>query len=85
MTAFFDRWLSWPRSFLLVAMLSQPGCAAPRCQVPVDVAILQHPTKPRPAVRVEVRCLLAEHLCLSVDVSPTGLWCDGVQRVEVSP
>ena len=90
MTAFFDRWLSWPRSFLLVALLSQPACAAPRCQVPVDVALTRHPDGlPRPAAAVLVSCAdpvwTRTWTCLAVDVSPAGLWCDGEQRVEVSP
>ena len=75
------RWLS------LVAL---SGCAAPRCQVPVDVALTRHPAGlPRPAAAVLVSCSdpvwARQYVCAAVDVSPTGLWCDGVQRVEVVP
>lgn len=66
------------------------GCSAPRCQVPVDVALTRHPDGlPRPAAAVLVSCSdpvwARQYVCAAVDVSPTGLWCDGERKIDVSP
>lgn len=80
----------WRCAGAAVVLAGLTACAAPRCQVPVDVALTRHPEgKPRPAATVLVSCAdpawTRTWVCAAVDVSPTGLWCDGEQRVEVSP
>lgn len=82
-----SRWLSWPRSFLLVAMLSQPGCMA-HCEGPLLVTLNRHPAgKPKPAALVLARCDRDDYqwLCDAVTATDAGVVCDGVQKARRVP